>query len=174
MTKRISDVKQMEFLLKAPIYLSQGEAAEFMQVSVRNLQYWESAGLLHRESRQSGRGARYTRWDLIEINFIRSLICECGFTVNSLKAKLALLESPYYYDPDDTIWDNYTHCWCSRSDIACQELHRVKHAFVPYVRRIFASMTEKGESETARETINILRSLVRGHRPKKLRCTDRT
>ena len=157
----------MEFLSKAPIYLSQGEAAEFMHVSVRNLQYWESVGLLHREGRNNGRGARYTRWDLIEINFIRSLICECGFTVNSLKDKLALLESPYYYDPDDIIWDNCAHCWCSHSDIACQELSRVKHAFMPYVCQIFESIAQKDEREVTREIINILRSLVRGHRPDK-------
>ncbi|HBM97358.1 TPA: hypothetical protein DD394_07730 [bacterium UBP9_UBA11836] len=174
MIKKISDVRQMEFLAKAPIYLSQGEAAEFMQVSVRNLQYWESVGLLHREGRHNGRGARYTRWDLIEINFIRSLICECGFTVNSLKAKLALLESPYYYDPDDIIWDNYARCWCSRSDIACQELNRIKHVFVSYVRQVFESIAKEDEREATQEIISILRSLVRGHCPKKLRCTDKT
>lgn len=167
-------MRQMEFLHKTPIYLSQGEAAEFMQVSVRNLQYWESSGLLHRERRQNGHGTRYTRWDLIEINFIRSLIYEWGFTVNSLKAKLALLESPYYYDPNDIIWDNCTGCWCSRSDIACRELNRVKHDFVPYVRQIFENTAEEGEKSTAWGVISILRSLIKGQRPKKLSGFDRT
>lgn len=170
MIKRISDVKQMEFLTKAPIYLNQGEAADFMQVSVRNLQYWESSGLLHREGRQAGRTCRYTRWDLVEINFIRSLICEHGFTVNSLKEKLVLLESPYYYDPDDIFWNNVERCWCSRSDIACGELNRIKCVFIPYVRRVF----ESSEQNIALETVNILRSLIKGRRPKKQRRSDKT
>ena len=163
-------MKQMEFLSRAPIYLSQGEAADFMQVSVRNLQYWESSGLLHREGRQNGRTSRYTRWDLVEINFIRCLICEHGFTVNSLKDKLTLLESPYYYDPDDIFWDNSERCWCCRSDIACRELNRVKCSFVSHVRQVF----EDSDQHIALETVNILRSLIRGQRPRKQRNSDKT
>lgn len=166
--KRISDIKQMEFLAKAPIYLNQGETAKFMQVSVRKLQYWESCGLLHREGVCQGGGRRYTRWDLVEINFIRALICECGFTINSLKAKLTLLESPYYYDPDKVIWDNCSHCWRSRSDIACQELKQIRCAFLPYVSQVLENMAPGGEREAAREIVDILRSLFRRQPSKKL------
>ncbi|MGM9992320.1 MAG: MerR family transcriptional regulator [Candidatus Bruticola sp.] len=162
MINRISDRKKMELFATAPMYLSQGEAADFMHISVRNLQYWESLGLLHREISHNGRSCRYTRLDLIEINFIRSLIYEHGFTASSLKTKLARLKSPYYYDPDEIFWDNKNQCWCSRSDIACQELNKSKRDFISYVRQIIDNKSDSSDQEIAFEIIGILRSLIRG------------
>ncbi|MGM9998185.1 MAG: MerR family transcriptional regulator [Candidatus Bruticola sp.] len=164
MVNRISDGKQIKLLSAAPMYLSQGEAAAFMRVSVRNLQYWESLGLLHREIKQNKRSCRYTRLDLVEINFIRSLIYEHGFAASSLKEKLVQLKSPYYYDPDEIFWDNKNRCWCSRSDIACQELNKSKRIFASYVRQIVENKSDSSDFEIAFETISILRAIIRGQR----------
>lgn len=169
MVKRIDDADQMDLFASASMYLSQTEVAELLKLPVRVIQHWESLGLVHREVSGKGRRGKYTKQDLIELNFIRSLVYEHGYVLGTLKEKLDKLEAPYCYDPDDTIWDNADKIWKSKSEIACSELNRIKYEFVPYMRQVLDKLPDSDDTELALNIIGMLRALVRGQRPRLLR-----
>ncbi|MBQ7502197.1 MerR family transcriptional regulator [bacterium] len=169
MVKRIEDADQMDLFASASMYLSQAEVAEFLKLPVRVIQHWESLGLVHRELSGKGRRSKYTKQDLIELNFVKSLVYEHGYVLGTLKEKLAKLEAPYCYDPDDTIWDNAEKIWKSKSEIACSELNRIKYEFVPYMRQVLDKLPDSDDTELALNIIGMLRALVRGQRPRLVR-----
>lgn len=126
MIKRVLPESQTDLFDKPVLYLSQADVADFLGVTVRMIQYWEMQGLLHPEQPQNGRQRRYTKNDLVELSFIKSMLVEHGYTVPSLKEKLAFLQAPYYYNASEIYWDIAQKCWLSGADIACKELSEKK------------------------------------------------
>lgn len=74
-------------------YMTVGEAAKKMGVTVRALQYYDQKGLL-KPSAESGGGRRlYTDKDLIKLHQILSLK-SLGFSLEDIKERLVSLETP--------------------------------------------------------------------------------
>ena len=93
MIKRVLPERQIDLFESPVLYISQGEAANYLGVTVRMIQYWEVQGLLHPECPQSGRQRRYTKNDLVELTFIKSMLVDHGYSVPSLKEKLQQLQA---------------------------------------------------------------------------------
>ncbi len=74
-------------------YMTVGELAKKMNVTVRTLQYYDKEGLLC-PSAESGGGRRlYTDKDIVKLHQILSLK-HLGFSLNDIKNRLAALETP--------------------------------------------------------------------------------
>ena len=130
MIKRILPEHQIDLFELPVMYLSQADVADYFGLTVRQIQYWEEQGLMHPERPQSGRQRRYTRNDLIEIQFIKVMLTQHGYTVPSLKEKLASLQPPYYYDATTMHWDLEEGAWMSSTDFACAELNKHKKLLI--------------------------------------------
>ncbi len=128
--KRILPEHQIELFELPAMYLSQADVADYFGLTVRQIQYWEDQGLLHPERPQSGRQRRYTRNDLVEIQFIKVMLTQHGYTVPALKEKLASLQPPYYYDATAMHWDLEEGAWMSSTDFACAELNKHKKLLI--------------------------------------------
>lgn len=106
-------------------YMSQNDAARHLGVTGRMINYWETQGLLHPDYlRSSGKSRRYTPGDMAELKFIKAMLVDQGYSIPSLKAKLAFLSAPYRYDPDDLFWDMPAQSWKSRRAIAAEEIEK--------------------------------------------------
>lgn len=113
------------------LYVSQADAAEALGLKVRQIQYWEAQGLLHPELPAEGRNRKYTRRDLVELRFIKTLVEDCGYSVPSLKEKLNLLQAPYDYDPLEIFWDQRDGRWKSRGMLAVELFNSLRVRLEP-------------------------------------------
>lgn len=74
-------------------YMTTGEAAKKMGVSVRTLQYYDQKGLLPPSGESSGGRRLYTDKDLVKLHQILSLK-SLGFSLDEIKNSLVSLEKP--------------------------------------------------------------------------------
>lgn len=74
-------------------YLTVGEAANKMGVTVRTLQYYDREGLLAPSAQSEGGRRLYTDKDLIKLHQILSLK-SLGFSLRDIKQRLISLETP--------------------------------------------------------------------------------
>lgn len=166
-TRSIPDL-QLDLFIKSALHLTQADAAKYLGVSVRVLQYWEAQGLVHPERVQKGRIRRYTQLDLVELSFLKSMLEGQGYTVPSLKEKLKLLEAPYYYNGQDIFWDLASNSWKSRSEIAIEELKKHKPELANVLPVIAEVMTGDTEVKFAGAIVEAIGDILGGRVPKKL------
>lgn len=74
-------------------YMTVGEAAKKMGITVRTLQYYDKEGLLSPSAESAGGRRLYTDKDLITLHQIASLK-SLGFSLNDIKQRLISLETP--------------------------------------------------------------------------------
>ncbi len=74
-------------------YMTVGEAAKKMGITVRTLQYYDKEGLLSPSAESAGGRRLYTDKDLITFHQIASLK-SLGFSLNDIKQRLISLETP--------------------------------------------------------------------------------
>lgn len=151
------------------LYVSQGDAARALgrdeagkDITPRIIQYWESQGLLHPELPVEGRSRRYTQQDLVELKFIKTLVVDQGYTVPSLKAKLANLEAPYYYDPADCFWDLSSQSWKSRSDLAVERLSQVREQLESRTVQALERLLPGDLKRAVRAVLDLVRDALEG------------
>lgn len=150
-------------------YVSQADAARALgtdmkgkEITPRIIQYWEAQGLLHPELPIEGRSRRYTQQDLVELNFIKVLVEDLGFTVPSLKAKLARLEAPYYYDPYDCFWDLKEETWKSRSGLAVERLGEVREQLEERAHQALERLLPGDLKRAVRAVLDLVRDVLEG------------
>ncbi len=167
--KRITAERQFELFPGAMPYVSQGDAARALgqdeagkDITPRIIQYWESQGLLHPELPVEGRSRRYTQQDLVELKFIKTLVVDQGYTVPSLKAKLASLEAPYYYDPADCFWDLPSQSWKSRSDLAVERLSQVREQLENRTIQALERLLPGDLKRAVRAVLDLVRDALEG------------
>ncbi len=167
--KRITAERQFELFPGAMPYVSQADAARALgvdmkgkEITPRIIQYWESQGLLHPELPIEGRSRRYTQQDLVELNFIKVLVEDLGFTVPSLKAKLAKLEAPYYYDPHDCFWDLREETWKSRSGLAVERLGQVREQLENRTIQALERLLPGDLKRAVRAVLDLVRDALEG------------
>ncbi|MDO5295971.1 MAG: MerR family transcriptional regulator [bacterium] len=137
MIKRALPEQQIDLFDKPVLYLSQADVAEYLGVTVRMIQYWESNDLLHPERPQVGRQRRYTKNDLVEMQFIKAMIVDQGYTIPALKDKLALLQPPYYYNAAEMHWDITEKTWKSNAELAIREISSKKKLLAEVLANAF-------------------------------------
>ena len=76
-----------------PEFMTVGEVAKKMDVTVRTLQYYDKEGLLSPSAESEGGRRLYTDKDLITLHQIMSLK-SLGFSLNDIKQRLITLETP--------------------------------------------------------------------------------
>lgn len=76
-----------------PGYMTVGEAAKKMGVTVRTLQYYDREGLLSPSAESEGGRRLYTDRDLIRLHQILSLK-HLGFSLNDIQNRLSTLDTP--------------------------------------------------------------------------------
>lgn len=167
--KRITAERQFELFPGAMPYVSQADAARALgtdmkgkEITPRIIQYWESQGLLHPELPIEGRSRRYTQQDLVELHFIKVLVEDLGFTVPSLKAKLAKLDSPYYYDPYDCFWDLKEEAWKSRSGLAVERLGQVREQLESRTVQALERLLPGDLKRAVRAVLDLVRDALEG------------
>ena len=74
-------------------YMTVGEAAKKMGVSVRTLQYYDKEGIVSPSAQSEGGRRLYTEKDLIKIHQILSLK-SLGFSLDDIKKRLFPLDTP--------------------------------------------------------------------------------
>lgn len=74
-------------------YMTVGEAAKKMGITVRTLQYYDKEGLLSPSAESAGGRRLYTDKDLVTLHQIASLK-SLGFSLNDIKQRLISLETP--------------------------------------------------------------------------------
>lgn len=158
--RRIPQVTQLDIFQRTALYLSQGDAARALGVTVRMIQYWETQGLIHPELPAEGRNRRYTPRDLVELNFIKSLVVDQGYSVPSLLQKLPLLEAPYDYDPLDVFWDPRERAWKSREEISGEHLQRLRPQLDEAAGDALAHLKSQEPGSTARFLLDFLRDFL--------------
>lgn len=77
----------------APGYLTVGEAAKKMGVTVRTLQYYDKEGLLHPSAESEGGRRLYSGKDIVQLHQILSLK-HLGFSLSDIKNRLIPLDAP--------------------------------------------------------------------------------
>ena len=74
-------------------YMTVGEAAKKMGVSVRTLQYYDKLGLLAPSAQSEGGRRLYAQRDLVRLHQILSLK-SLGFSLEDIKERLPALDTP--------------------------------------------------------------------------------
>ena len=74
-------------------YMTVGEVAKKMGVTVRTLQYYDKEGLLSPSAESEGGRRLYTDKDLVTLHQIMSLK-SLGFSLDDIKQRLIYLETP--------------------------------------------------------------------------------
>ncbi len=74
-------------------YMTVGEVAKKMDISVRTLQYYDKEGLLSPSAESDGGRRLYTDKDLIQLHQILSLK-HVGFSLDDIKNRLVALDTP--------------------------------------------------------------------------------
>ena len=133
------------------------------------IQYWEQQGLLNPELPVEGRSRKYTNFDLVEMRFIKTLVVDQGYTVPSLKEKLAVLQAPYYYDPEDAFWDLRDQQWKSRTAFAVEQLAEVRSELEDKTAKALATLLPGEPDDVAKSVLNLVREYLEGRAGKKAR-----
>ncbi len=173
MLRRLPQKRQLDLFEGAVLYLSQADAARVFGVTTRMIQYWEAQGLLNPELPAEGRSRKYTNFDLVELRFIKTLVVDQGYTVPSLKEKLATLKSPFYYDPEDAFWDLKDGSWKSRSNFAVEQLARVRAELEPAAGEALESLLPGEPRQIARTMLDLVREFLEGRGGPKTRGRPR-
>lgn len=116
-----------------------------------------------------GRSRKYTNFDLVEMRFIKTLVVDQGYTVPALKEKLATLQSPYYYDPEDAFWDLRDNQWKSRSTFAVEKLAEVREELEGNAARALETLLPSEPENVAKAVLNLVREYLEGKAGKKKR-----
>lgn len=175
MIPRMLPDDQLELFSKFALYLTQTDVAARLGVSVRVIQYWEVNGLIHPELPQEGKIRRYTRRDLVELAFIRTMLVEHGYTIPALKEKLKALEAPYYYDGRSIFWDLETQSWKTKQMIATEETSKLKDELTVAVTDVLAEAESAGQAVQPSDMVAAVRSVVSGrYVHKRRRKTSKT
>lgn len=158
--------EQMELFSGTPLYMTQSDVATFLNISVRVIQYWENQELLHPELNHKGRIRRYTKRDLAEIIFIKTMVEDHGYSVPWLKEKLAKLKAPYYYDAKALFWDAEDEEWKTRQGIAIDAVNAVKEPFALFMKQVLENVPGNNDKKAAAALLGLVRDLIRGKKPK--------
>ena len=173
MVKRVLSEQQIDLFEKPVLYLSQADVAEYLGVTVRMVQYWESNDLLHPERPQTGRQRRYTQNDLVEMRFIKAMIVDQGYTVPALKEKLASLQAPYYYDAAEMHWDITEKAWKTNAELAVRELNAKKKLLTEVLANAILDVgTDIGAEKLALAVLRAVDSGLKGRISKAKRSVN--
>ncbi|MBI3929568.1 MAG: MerR family transcriptional regulator [Armatimonadetes bacterium] len=162
MLKRQPQEQQLELFPQVVLYLSQSDAAGMFSISTRMIQYWESQGLLHPELAPEGRSRKYTRHDLVELQFIKTLVVDHGYSVPALKEKLQQLQAPYYYDPQDAFWDPLDRTWKSRAELAAGHLSTVRDNLHPLMMDALSRLLPGDLERASQALLDLVRDALEG------------
>lgn len=173
MLRRIPQKKQLDLFEGAVLYVSQADAARVFGVTTRMIQYWEAQGLLNPELPAEGRSRKYTNFDLVELRFIKTLLVDQGYTVPALKEKLATLQAPYYYDPEDAFWDLKDKTWKSRGQFAAEQLAGVRAELEPAAGEALERLLPGEPQPIARALLDMVREFLEGKAAPKKRGRPR-
>jgi len=172
--RRLSQETQLDLFEKAMLYVSQADAAAALGLKVRQIQYWEAQGLLHPELPAEGRNRKYTRRDLVELRFIKTLVEDCGYSVPSLREKLNLLQAPYDYDPAEIFWDQRDGRWKSRGMLAVEVFNALRDRLEPLAAEALERLLPGDPRRAATALLDLVREGLEGRletRPKRRRRT---
>ncbi|MCA9776629.1 MAG: MerR family transcriptional regulator [Candidatus Eremiobacteraeota bacterium] len=169
MLRRLPQKRQLDLFEGAVLYVTQADAARLFGITTRMIQYWEQQGLLNPELPVEGRSRKYTNFDLVEMRFIKTLVVDQGYTVPALKEKLAILQSPYYYDPEDAFWDLRDNQWKSRSTFAVEKLAEVREELEGNAARALETLLPSEPENVAKAVLNLVREYLEGKAGKKKR-----
>jgi DNA-binding transcriptional MerR regulator len=167
--RRIPQKRQLDLFEGAVLYVTQSDAARLFGITTRMIQYWEQQDLLNPELPVEGRSRKYTNFDLVEMRFIKTLVVDQGYTVPSLKEKLANLQAPYYYDPEDAFWDLRDQQWKSRTGFAVEQLAEVRDELEDKTAKALATLLPGEPDEIAKSVLNLVREYLEGKAGKKKR-----
>lgn len=167
MIRRIPQKRQLDLFEGAVLYVSQSDAARLFGITTRMIQYWEAQGLLNPELPVEGRSRKYTNFDLVEMRFIKTLVVDQGYSVPALKEKLAHLQAPYYYDPEDAFWDLKSGEWKSRAAFAVEQLAEIREELEPNVARALEQLLPGEPEQIAKSLLNVVREYLEGKVGKK-------
>lgn len=162
MLRRIPQKRQLDLFEGAVLYVTQADAARVFGITTRMIQYWETQELLNPELPIEGRSRKYTNFDLVEMRFIKTLVVDQGYSVPSLKEKLASLQAPYYYDPEDAFWDLRDQSWKSRRTFALEQLAEVREELQVTTSKALQSLLPSEPDEVARNVLNMIREYLEG------------
>ncbi|MEW6283842.1 MAG: MerR family transcriptional regulator [Candidatus Eremiobacterota bacterium] len=162
MLRRITAERQFELFPGAMPYVSQADAAAALGITTRMIQYWESQELLHPELPAEGRSRRYTQQDLVELRFVKTLVVDQGYSVPSLREKLATLPAPYYYDPSDCFWDLREGCWKSRGQLAVERMLEVRGELEERACQALERLIPGDLKRAARALLDLVRDALEG------------
>lgn len=79
--------------MEATEYMTVGELAKAMQISVRTLQYYDKEGLLKPSAKSEGGRRRYTKKDMVMLHQILALK-SLGFSLDGIKSQILRLDDP--------------------------------------------------------------------------------
>jgi DNA-binding transcriptional MerR regulator len=167
--RRLPQKRQLDLFEGAVLYVTQSDAARLFGITTRMIQYWEQQGLLNPELPVEGRSRKYTNFDLVEMRFIKTLVVDQGYTVPSLKEKLATLQTPYYYDPEDAFWDLRDQQWKSRTGFAVEQLAEIRAELEDTTAKALATLLPGEPDEVAKSVLNLVREYLEGRAGKKAR-----
>ncbi len=157
---RIPQKRQLDLFEGAVLYLTQADAARVFGITTRMIQYWETQELLNPELPVEGRSRKYTNFDLVELRFIKALIVDQGYTVPSVKEKLASLQAPYYYDPEDAFWDPKDSTWKSRAALALEQFRAARPELEKSMTSALQRLSSTEPEESARAVLNLIREML--------------
>ena len=160
--RRVSQETQLNLFEKAVLYVSQADAAQALGLKVRQIQYWEAQGLLHPELPAEGRNRKYTKRDLVELRFIKTLVEDCGYSVPSLRAKLNLLQAPYDYDPTEIFWDQRDGRWKSRSMLAVEVFNALREGLESAAAEALERLLPGDSRQAAAALLDLVREAMEG------------
>ena len=160
--RRLSQETQLNLFERALLYVTQADAAAALGIKVRQIQYWEAQGLLHPEMPAEGRNRKYTKRDLVELRFIKTLVEDCGFTVPSLREKLGLLQAPYDYDPVEIFWDQRDQRWKSRSMLAVELFNGLRERLEPLAAEALERLLPGDSGRAATALMDLVREALEG------------
>ena len=167
--RRLPQKRQLDLFEGAVLYVTQSDAARLFGITTRMIQYWEQQGLLNPELPVEGRSRKYTNFDLVEMRFIKTLVVDQGYTVPALKEKLATLQAPYYYDPEDAFWDLRDNQWKSRTVFAVEKLAEVREELEGTTSRALETLLPGEPKDVAKAVLNLVREYLEGKAGKKKR-----
>lgn len=159
----------MDLFDGAVLYLSQADAAKALGITTRMIQYWESQGLLNPELPAEGRSRKYTTYDLVELRFVKGMVVDQGYSVPALKEKLATLQAPYYYDPQEAFWDLRDGRWKARGELAAERLGEVRQELLPVAVEALERLLPGELERAARSLLDLVRGALEGRTTKTTR-----
>jgi DNA-binding transcriptional MerR regulator len=161
--RRVNQGTQLDLFDGATMYVSQADAASALGLSsARIIQYWESQGLLHPELPAEGRNRRYTKRDLVELRFIKSLVVDQGYTLPALKEKLKQLKAPYDYNSGEILWDPKAEQWKSRQQMLAEQMQELRPELDSLVQKALEGLLPKEPSRAAGALLDLIRDVLSG------------